>query len=162
VNRTFPPSLAAALVALLGTTATCGLDRYEVAPPGSPAWDVADARGDAVAPDADGDADDEEETGEVPVGDGGDETPLPDGSCPGSATFCVDRCVNLLISREHCGRCDVACGAHGDCINASCICDADFTFCPGGCVKLASDRNNCGACGAVCATGEACHLGMCG
>jgi hypothetical protein len=171
VNQTSPPSLAAALVALLGLTATCGLDQYEVAPPGSPAWDVADASGDAVTPDADsdvvapdasGDADDEDETGEVPLGDGGDEAPLPDGSCPDGATFCFDRCVNLAISREHCGRCGVTCGTHGDCINAACVCDADYTFCPAGCVKLASDRNNCGACGVVCATGEACRSGVCG
>ena len=163
MNQTSPPSLAAALVALVGSTASCGLDQYEVAPPGSPAWDAADASGDAVAPDASGDADDEEEeTGEVPVGDGGDEAPLPDGSCPDGATFCFDRCVNLALSPEHCGRCGVACGTHGDCINAACVCDADYSFCPGGCVKLLSDRNNCGACGIVCATDEDCRRGVCG
>ena len=157
MNRTVPPFAILAFIALVGSTATCGLDRFEVAPPGSPAWDVADGRGDAVAPDSGGDADDD-----VPVGDGGDEASVPDGSCPDSATLCGDVCVNLAVSREHCGRCDRSCGTHGDCINASCVCDTGHTFCPDGCVKLASDRDNCGACGVVCETGEACRGGECG
>jgi hypothetical protein len=162
VNRTLPSSAILALIALVGSTAACGLDRYEVAPPGSPAWDVADGRGDAVAPDAGGDGDDEEEAGEVPIGDGGDEAPFADGSCTEGGTFCVDRCVDLSTTREHCGRCGLSCGTHGDCINASCACNTDYTFCPDGCAKLASDANNCGSCGVVCATGEACRRGVCG
>ncbi len=159
MSRDFPRSIVPALLALLGPAAACGLDRFEVAPEDSPAWDVADRTGDAEAPDAEVEAGGE---GEAGVEDGGDGSEAQDTTCPPGSTFCVDRCWNLNVAREHCGVCGRFCGAHGDCINALCVCYADYTFCADGCVKLASDRANCGACGLACAADENCRGGECG
>lgn len=74
---------------------------------------------------------------------------------------CDGRCVDTGADPEHCGGCDLACGADETCEAGRCVCPEDTERCGTACVDTDSDTAHCGACGARCGATETCELGEC-
>jgi MYXO-CTERM domain-containing protein len=84
--------------------------------------------------------------------------------CPSPLTDCSGTCVNLASSAEHCGFCDVSCGALEVCRSGGCsteTCPASLTECGAICVDTATSAIHCGACDVPCAPGAVCSGGHC-
>ncbi len=80
--------------------------------------------------------------------------------CSGGLTGCGGRCVDAATSHDHCGMCNVSCGA-GSCVAGRCICPTGLTSCEiFGCVDTASSQEHCGGCGVRC-VGGSCVAGRC-
>jgi len=84
--------------------------------------------------------------------------------CPNEGEeVCGGKCINVLISIEHCGGCDNACqpgkmtcgGAEG------CICLGGRIMCGGRCYDASTARSHCGMCDNECRSDEACVSGAC-
>lgn len=81
--------------------------------------------------------------------------------CPFETAACGDACANVVSDPDHCGGCDVACGAEEPCLAGVCGCPAGLTACARTCVYTPGDVTNCGACGVTCEGGEVCSDGAC-
>jgi hypothetical protein len=86
--------------------------------------------------------------------------------CLDGAVACGDVCVRLASSAEHCGACDVACGAdsvcdRGRCQPASEGCSEQRLLCGSDCVDSRSDREHCGSCGTSCPSEAKCEASAC-
>ena len=100
--------------------------------------------------------------------------------CTGGATFCVDRCAQLVSDVQHCGacgrRCDGGANAAPACTGGLCAlaCNAGYGDCNraagDGCeTNLRESTAHCGACGSQCSranatvscAGGGCVLGAC-
>jgi hypothetical protein len=71
--------------------------------------------------------------------------------CPTGQTRCGDRCVNLQINENNCGRCGKRCAAGQECVNGMCESGGG---CPDG-------RPPCGGAPTCCLPGETCLNGTC-
>ncbi|MDI7269954.1 MAG: MXAN_6577-like cysteine-rich protein [Myxococcota bacterium] len=122
--------------------------------PDTPLPDVTDDGRD-VGADADADG------GDVP----GDVEDTGDGevTCGGGLTWCVDGCVDLRTSNDHCGACGRSCGAGLRCLSGECRLDCSGAGLPCGdsCVDRLSDPDNCGTCENVCTAPQVCAAGAC-
>jgi hypothetical protein len=70
--------------------------------------------------------------------------------------------VDLLRDREHCGACDIKCGADRQCVSGACevVCPMGRTLCGDACVDTKSDPAHCGSCEKACQKGG-CKAGVC-
>lgn len=87
-----------------------------------------------------------------------------DDECAPEQTSCEETCVDLRVSREHCGACDIECAAGEVCSEGTCALSCGGTtptVCDGGCADLMTSSNHCGACGNACENGEGCVDGAC-
>jgi hypothetical protein len=105
--------------------------------------------------------------GEVDVGIGDDDVGADVGmdvglKCPAGHAPCgTGGCIDLVVSREHCGACGRACRAGQTCNGGVCGCPVGRNECMGSCVDLRSDGANCGTCGRACPAGQVCSAGAC-
>ncbi|MEY2931646.1 MAG: hypothetical protein RL033_2395 [Pseudomonadota bacterium] len=86
--------------------------------------------------------------------------------CVDGTVACGETCVRLESSAEHCGACEVACGAdticdQGQCKAAAEGCSERRLLCGSDCVDTREDREHCGACDQRCATEGRCDEGSC-
>lgn len=90
-------------------------------------------------------------------GDGGG------GECRDDEVECAGICVDPAADPDHCGACDVSCGASEVCEAGVCAagCSGGATECDRACVDTSSDPRHCGGCGVACGSGEACVAGRC-
>jgi DNA-binding beta-propeller fold protein YncE len=84
-----------------------------------------------------------------------------EATCPESNRVCETVCVDTRIDPNHCGGCDIACGAGFVCKDSACVCPAHETPCTNGCVDTATDPNHCGGCNLACGAAEVCQEGQC-
>jgi hypothetical protein len=95
-------------------------------------------------------------------------------TCDAPLRDCGLSCVDVMITPQHCGRCDNPCTspprATAVCVAGACgfVCDPGFRDCDGmsvnGCESRLREASNCGACGATCAPPSAissCASGIC-
>lgn len=83
--------------------------------------------------------------------------------CPNEGEkVCGGKCVNVLISMEHCGMCDNACQpGKMTCNGEDCVCLGDRIMCGGRCYDPLTTRDHCGVCDNGCRSDEACVTGEC-
>ena len=88
--------------------------------------------------------------------------------CATGSLYCasIRACVDVAVSRTHCGACDRACSSGQSCVRGACAGpDAGVADVP--CLAdVANDPANCGACGRRCETTAAhtravCRAGVC-
>lgn len=76
--------------------------------------------------------------------------------CPADQLACDGTCVAVQTDPNHCGSCDVACGAGRSCSGGQCYCPDGRGECGGACVDLKSDPGHCGSCPVACGAGQVC------
>lgn len=83
--------------------------------------------------------------------------------CDDAGLLCDNACVDPLTDPDHCGDCDVVCGAGEACVAGTCssVCSDSLSVCDRSCVDLATDLEHCGQCGEHCDDGGACVAGYC-
>jgi hypothetical protein len=88
----------------------------------------------------------------------------PQFVCPNEGEeVCDGKCVNVLISMDHCGECwnecqrgSMTCGGED-----GCLCLDDREMCGGRCWDTQTSRLHCGECDNDCAMSQACVSGEC-
>ena len=81
--------------------------------------------------------------------------------CVSPNSLCAGRCVNVLKSDTHCGKCGNTCVGGQTCALGSCKCPNPQLFCGGSCVDPASSAKHSGKCGNECTGGTLCDGGKC-
>lgn len=92
------------------------------------------------------------------------EHPPDDERCAGELALCGEDCVDLDLSREHCGRCNRTCEAGEICSEGRCVpgpCEGGETRCDGTCVDTSRHSDHCGDCDRPCRNDHSCIDGEC-
>lgn len=82
--------------------------------------------------------------------------------CPRKGELlCGEKCVNVVISLDHCGQCNNQCiRGRMTCNGTECVCRKG-DMCDGDCWDLSSTKHHCGRCDNPCSDSHACVEGEC-
>ena len=118
--------------------------------------------------------------GDLGAASGSEGSDAEAGTDTAPCSDCGGSCVDLEGDPEHCGSCEVACGAGESCVDGecrsscaggcleelevcvdgACVCRPGLSACADGCFDLESDPARCGACDEAC-DGIPCGDGLC-
>ncbi len=82
------------------------------------------------------------------------------GNCSSGLTACGVACADTQTNHDHCGACNVGCGA-ATCAGGRCVCPTGRDLCYGMCVDLQSNPSYCGSCTGYCGSSGVCTAGRC-